>query len=405
MRLLSPTESVRLTGFTQSVFVRPIDGLILLIVWVGVNGGLYAHYGVKVVNDSPRYLEYAQKIIYGSGWYEPHNFWYVGYVLFITMVKGVFATNEAIIAAQVIVHGLASVALYRTSYHLFASRRAALTTALLFLGWIELPTWNFYILAESWYVSLLCFVLYCITSFTGSLRRLIFTTLLVLLTFFTKPTGIAILLAYGVFLISYYQVRVRKLTPERYLLAILGLLSLYGLVNQMLSSFVLIENYATGEVVYGMSTTEGYAGKEQLVLFTEDLLLPSTNLDPIPRLLLFITNNPTYFITLSLTKAAYFLGHVRPYYSWLHNAFIVVTLYPLYLLASKTLWQGRVIGAVRSSLLTFILVHLTAIMFTSVDWDGRFLMPLLPTVFLLGVGGASRMYNSVIKKLFSGQMK
>ena len=375
------------TEFIRRIFVHPLDALVLVVVWAGVNSGLYLHYGVKVVTDSPRYLNYAQKIADGVGWYEPHNVWYLGYVVFIVVVKGLFATNGAIVAAQVLMHGIAAVVLYRTSYRLFASRGAALITALLFLGWIELPAWNFYLLAESWYVSLICLVLYCMVSFDGSWKRWVFTTLVVLLTFMTKPTGIAVLVAYGVFLVNYYGTRHRRIKPVIYLLSIVLLPFMYWLINQMLSSFVLIENYATGEVVYGMSTVRGYAGKEQLVLSVENLIIPSTQLAPFPRLSLFVVSNPLYFVRLSFTKALYFVGHVRPYYSWLHNAFTITTLYPLYLLAGSVLWKKCLSGSIRRFFLTFVVIQIISIMLTSVDWDGRFLMPLLPVVFLLGGKG------------------
>ena len=390
-----PMKLRRPRGIVSRIFVHPLDAMILLIVWAAVNGGLYVHYGVKVVTDSPRYLDYAQKIADGLGWYEPHNVWYLGYVVFVLMVKGLFTTNGAIVAAQVLMHGLAAAILYRTSYRLFVSRGSALITALLFLGWIEVPAWNFYVLAESWYVSLICLVLYCIVSFDGSPKRWSITTLVVLLTFITKPTGIAVLVAYGVFLVSYYSFWLARPKLILSVLAILGLPILYELINQMLSSFVLIENYATGEVVYGMSTTHGYVGKEQLVLPTGNLLIPATHLTPIPRLFVFVVSNPAYFVRLALTKAWYFLGHVRPYYSWLHNAFTVATLYPLYLLASKVLWQRHLAVSVGRFLLAFVIIHTVAIMFTSVDWDGRFLMPLLPVVFLLGGRGLTVLVDTM----------
>ena len=389
MRSTSLPQSVPLTSFFRRVFLHPLDAIILLGVWAVVNGSLYIHYGIKVMVDSPRYPNYAQRIIDGLGWYEPHNVWYLGYVLFVLMVKTLFQSNTAIIVAQVLAHGIAALALYRTSYRLFASRSAALVTALLFLAWIEIPAWNFYVLAESWYVSLTCLVLYCIVSFNGSPVRWLTTTGVMLLTFVTKPTGIAVLIAYGVFLMNYYHLQSVKFKPVLYLLVLLILPLVYSLINQMLASFVLIEQYTTGEVVYGMSVVQGYAGKEQLVLPVEHLFIPSTEWAPIPRLLVFIIHNPLFFMELSLTKAWYFLNHTRPYYSRMHNAFTMITLYPLYFLAGKTLWQSKLSSAFKKFCLVFMAIHIVAIMFTSVDWDGRFLMPVLPVVFLLGGGGDS----------------
>lgn len=376
------------TGFIRRIFVHPLDAVVLALVWVGMNGGLYLHYGIKVVADSPRYLDYAQKIADGVGWYEPHNVWYVGYVVFIVVVKGFFATNGAIIVAQVLMHGLAAVVLYRTSYRLFASRGAALITALLFLGWIELPAWNFYVLAESWYVSLICLVLYCIISFDGSPKRWVITTVVVLLTFITKPTGIAVLVAYGVFLVSYYWKFVRQQRGAAFAILLPLLWCVYYLVNSMLDTFALIENYATGEIVFRASTLKNYPNQEWLVLQVDKLSIPPEQASAIKRLALFAAQNFIYFAKLFLVKLVYFLAHIKPYFSWQHNLVIATTLFPIYAFFIRTfvLTNNR---TVRSFCTSFLVVSTISISLTTLDWEGRFLMPMLPLLFLFAGKGLS----------------
>nr|WKN37922.1 glycosyltransferase family 39 protein [Tunicatimonas sp. TK19036] len=370
--------------YRNRAVIPTFDTIIIVVVWAIINGGLFFHYGIKVVNDSPRYLNYAQKITDGAGWYEPHNVWYLGYVIFIVVVKSLFHTNGAVILFQVLAHGLAAVALYLASQRLFATRGAALISALFFLTWIEVSAWNFYLLAESWYVSLVCFLLYALVSFDGSFQKSLLTSVLVLGVFMTKPTGIAALPAYGVFLFAFYKAHLLRWKPLFYSLVILMVPLFIELLNAMLSTFVLVENYATGEVVYGMSGVQGYAGKEQLLLPAQDLEIPPADLAPVSRWLLFVISNPGYFARLSMTKAWYYLAHIRPYYSVAHNAFIILTLYPLYVLAAIAGLRRKENRPFQMFAITFAAVHVMAIMVTTVDWDGRFLMPLLPLVFLFG---------------------
>ena len=288
---------------------------------------------------------------------------------------------------QVLIHGVAAVLLYRTSWYLSKSRGATLATALFFLAWVEIPTWNYYLLAESWYVSLVCLVLYCLVSLNGSPKQWLVTTLVVLLTFFSKPTGIAVLVAYGVFLISYQWVTIRRhafLAPT-VVLVVLG--AIYFLVNDMLSTFVLAENYTTGEIVYRASTLENYPNQGWLTIATSDLYLPPTNIEPIPRLLQFIIYNPIYFTKLFLVKLTYFVAHVKPYFSWLHNLAIAVVLFPAYVLLVRCIMHSAMSVHIKRFCVTFLAITTLSVSLTTLDWDARFFVPLLPVIFLLAGQG------------------
>lgn len=46
----------------------------------------HTQYGIKVVKDSARYLEYASHLENGF-YFDPHNFWYIGYPLYILLLN------------------------------------------------------------------------------------------------------------------------------------------------------------------------------------------------------------------------------------------------------------------------------------------------------------------------------
>src|SRR5690606_39449101 len=103
--------------------------------------------------------------------------------------------SSVIIICQYIIGYLAVVAIYETGLLLFNHKLRALFPALLMIGFIEIPMWNSFILSESFYISFTCFSLYFLVAlYKKGINpfRLIAAILIVLITVFSKPTGIAL---------------------------------------------------------------------------------------------------------------------------------------------------------------------------------------------------------------------
>ncbi|MCA6404672.1 MAG: hypothetical protein IM594_03590 [Cytophagales bacterium] len=147
----------------------------------------------------------------------------------------------------------------------------------------------------------------------------------------------------------------------------------------MLEGGDLIDSYARGEVIYPNISI----GLE----IPADLIIPPKNEPAFARLFTFAFDNPVYFAKLSFYKLILFIGNVKPYFSPIHNSIIVLILYPIYIFAiigyfrfGKTQYEKYfILGYVASLALTISL--------TSENWDGRFLVPVLPFIFLLASHG------------------
>ncbi|MEI9917201.1 MAG: hypothetical protein WDO14_00195 [Bacteroidota bacterium] len=144
----------------QRTFVRFAPLILILGAWCAVNGKLFSVYGVKVVSDSPRYIEYANGL--ASGFYiDTFNIWYIGYVLYLLVVFKVFAAGiTGAIVGQYVLSFLSVVALYRTTFLLSRSTVSAVVASLLFVAFPDISQWNSYILTESLYISFTCFSFY-----------------------------------------------------------------------------------------------------------------------------------------------------------------------------------------------------------------------------------------------------
>ncbi|MEM9327171.1 MAG: hypothetical protein AAGA85_15995, partial [Bacteroidota bacterium] len=135
--------------------------LVLVVVYVLLSIAVFSTYGVRIVNDSHRYLKYAQRL--SEGFYiEPHNVWYFSYVLFVygvrLLVPGTLATG--VVIGQYLLGLLALVALTDAGRRLYDSNRAGIAVGFVYCVFVELTFWHSYVLCESLYVSGVCFLLW-----------------------------------------------------------------------------------------------------------------------------------------------------------------------------------------------------------------------------------------------------
>lgn len=354
---------------------------LLSTAWLIVNFLLCARLGVKIVNDSARYLEYADLLKDGF-FFDPHNFWYISYVLFIYCVKLFSPDNGAVIVAQCIVSLISVFALYQASFNVFKNQKSSFITTLLYIGFVEIAAWNFYIIPESFFVSIVCIALYFITIPNPGNTARALKIVLIIIAFFCKPTGISILVAYIIYAIS-----VDHDSSKKYRLIIpvcIVVVISYFLLNRMLHTFILIENYQKGEIVYGITTLPDHPDYVQLIVHPPDnLYIPDVHRSPLARLFLFVTHNPVFFAKIFLAKVFYNLVNIRPYWSLWHNIFSVsfLCLFYYFFIRGLTFLPGQPLKLFVS---TYILLNVIILGFTTVDWDGRFLIPLLPFVLLVG---------------------
>lgn len=379
-------------------FKASIPVLIVLLVWIVVNALLFSSKGVKVVGDSARYIEYANGL--SSGFYvDSHNFWYIGYSIYLLVVFHVFGSDVAgVVIGQYLFALLSIVALYRTSMLLFKSTVGSVASCLLFVAFADISLWNSYILTESLYTSFTCFSIYFLTLVykrSASAANIMLVIVAVVFTFFIKPTGIALLAA--VMAVTCYELFQRlqgRLVRGAVLVS--ATLILLLLVNRMLTTYTIIENYKTGEIVYGTSTYQGkYSVDGLYVTPPTDLEMPDPSLPPLMKVALFIISNPIYWTKLFVLKVYYLLAHVRPFWSTLHNLWSVLILPLSYVFFFRKVFDKKLDWQVRLFAIAYLSIHIVSVGVTSEDWDGRFLIPMLPVVFIF----SGSVVGSIAEKL------
>lgn len=344
--------------------------------------------GVKIVNDSPRYIGYASNLQDGF-FIDPHNFWYIGYPIYILVINSLGGNIQTIVFGQYFLSLLAIISLYFASLNLWNNRLGAFFTCLLFIVFIDIGLWTSYVLTESLYVSFICFSLYLLSLiYKGSTNKTLYITTFVtiLFTILVKPTGIALFGAlFFIFLtFSLKAVRSRLL---RSFIVIACLTVFLVLVNKMLTTFLIMENYQKGEIIYAITTLPPRPEYQWMIISPpKDIYIPEDSAPPIIKIVNFIFHHPIYWTQLFFAKVFFLLAHIRPYWSTAHNIYSLGILLPCYYFFIRVVKREKLSMPVIFSCF-YLAIHILSVAITSEDWDGRFLIPMLPVVFLFGGRG------------------
>jgi hypothetical protein len=136
---------------------------------------------------------------------------------------------------------------------------------------------------------------------------------------------------------------------------------------------------------------------ESLQLKTDGLQLGDQESHPLIKLLSFITSNPLHFIKAAAMKIAYLMTAIRPYYSWQHNVASGVWLLIIYIMFFLGYRESRN-APVKYSVLAMIVINCLLVGISTVDWDNRFYIPMVPGIVLMAGGGGSVFFARILNR-------
>jgi hypothetical protein len=346
----------------------------LFLLWLFIQTALFLKFGARTSVDSELYLTDATHLLRGQ-LPEGRSIWYISYSAFLALTFFCGGNNSVVIFVQILLSGVATFCLYQIAMEVYGKRNVAILAVLFYLLWIKIHEWNTFLYTESLFTS--CSIISFAVLMKSKLTwHYVVAGLLFLFTFFIRPTGFALvigLLCYG--LSSLKKENLKRVIP----LGFIGAIGVVVLLIGMLESFTLIESYSKAEIIYPNITL----GIEVPL----DLYIPDADHSTLVRVFLFAFYNPVYFLKLFFLKLFLFLGNVKPYFSALHNTAIVLILYPLYFFAVKGFLKFPAHRKEKYFVAGFVIAQTMTVALTSENWDGRFLVPLLPFVFLLAANG------------------
>ena len=302
---------------------RISDIRILILLWFLVHLFLLIFYGHRQLADASGYLSGADYMLANGTLEDPRFLFYLTHIISIASFRWLFPNLVwPAIFFQCILSGAALLLLYKASSKIFGSYSAAFFSCLIFLFWWDNIQWNTTLMTESLARSLTCILIYLLSCFQGRIKDFILIITLLILIFFTRPTGIIPIVGVVFFLLVYYRESINKVAGLNLILITCVLLLGILAADQMFLRWDFTEQYIQGNVVTYMNIIDGSQYYEPVVrLDAGKLVIPPSEERALMKMLIFMYDNPVHFLKVSALKFWYLISGVRPYYSKFHNVF------------------------------------------------------------------------------------
>ncbi len=384
------------------MFARKSQVVFLVFVWTIVHLLVFWRLGIRTLYDSKGYVAAADYFLAEQSLQDMHHVFYAVPILILALTRFLFGdTVVPFLILQILTSGLAMVALYKTAVKAFEEQAAGFFSVLLFLLWWDNIQWNTAVLTESIFCSLTMLILYIVISGDRTLRYYVTIASMAIILFLTRPTAVVVIVGIvGYALAENWQMIGSKIWRVRMVFVLLAVVSVVA-AGLMFHHWDFTEQYVEGNIVTYMNTIkDSDLYYESLRLSTEQLILPDPDKPSIVKIVTFVYQNPIHFLKAFFLKIGYLVTGVRPYYSSMHNCFIIIWMifiYFLFYLGVRTLKDRNI------KLLVFIIICVNGSLvgISTVDWDNRFYVPMQPVIVLMAAGGASHVYRRVLK--VSGQ--
>ncbi len=348
---------------------------VLAGLFLAVESFFLGKYGVRSSWDTTEYVLNAHQLLQGEG-VEPFYLPYVGYVAYLAL-HFLFGGNEwSIVLGQIGVAGISVWAFYRLCQKEMAPG-FAFCASMFYAVWPSLRYWDAYLYTDSLYVSLMVISLYCIASENKTGAFKIGQAVLLGAVLLIRPSA-------WLFLVALLGARWIKTGTQKgfgtresmYWASGLGIASACLLfLFFRYHALLLLESYAKGEVIY------------------PDVCIPVPGtVEERKDLFSWICRHPAWFVKMAGIKMGYFLSGIKPFYSSLHNAFALVTNGFLFFFSGVACLKKIFTSEYRGFFLLFCGLHLAMVGIMAENWDGRFLLPLLPAAIFFCFGGMQAVF-------------
>ena len=342
--------------------------------------------GYILGGDSERLIEGAYQILnleYPTG----KKSSYLGYIIFISFFLFLKLNLSYIAISQIFLTVLSALCIFRISKK-FSSEFGGLFSLSLYLFYFPLQIRNFYILTETLFICSVIFIIYFLIFFKKKYLSLII--FLIIFTILIRPHGIILIpsLFFSGFIWLYLNNKKKYLYLLIFLFIILTYPILY-LLNFYLENMKIIENIVNMGIIYG------YENKDNFLDYNK----PIDNQNNLIFFINFILNNIKLFIISFFKKIYFFLFRLRPYYSEVHNYYLIafnIIYLPLAIYGFFKIILKKTFGIY--FMYFFLFFFILSISLSFVDWSGRFSLYTMPIFFIFSGIGVSSLEKFIVKK-------
>lgn len=340
---------------------------------LAINFAILAKRGVFFGGDSLRYVDGADRVFHHVEFSGKQGS-YSGYIFFLVFLRYLHLSSVGVVAVQICISAAAGLALYELAKHL-AGRMAGLLAVVLFLLNPDIFRWNLFVLTDALYIDFVILACWAIWKASGSLWTKTLSFAVVLFASSIRPNGWPLpFIAVFYWILLEVKHRLAKIILIAALLASFG----YGLSRGQF--FVSgIENEGPLPALNNKVIIWGYPHPFEGAIGSRSV--------DWKKLSLYVVRNPVSTMKLAALRVAAEFGHVRPFYSKLHNMALLLFLPAIYASAVYEFWQLRNEPLVLL-MISIILYHTLIVAAFFADWDGRFLLYIFPLIGVLSSSGA-----------------
>lgn len=360
---------------------KPLVGMWLpLGVFAAAAMALWLNGGVRPAGDTPLYLNGALRLRQGLP-LEGAQHAYAGYIAFVALHQWLGLKAAAIITTQVALGAMVLVTSYDAGARLAGWIGGGLA-AWLYAVNLDLARFHYYVLSDSLFTSLLWLSAYAAIRASSGCHRVwtVLAAILAVVLVTVRLNGWLALPCLAAFLLLPGKRRGRSVRWATWGIVVMatcvGLRWTLSMNGSLGGTGTLL---AQGRVVAADSSSvipmPPAAGSDTGLLGSGQ----------------YCAAHPGACLRLMSRRMAVELAHTRPYYSPAHNLVIRTTLpllYGLALVGIVAYWRHSFTWLA----LVLVGLQLMVVGMSGADWDGRFLLMVMPLLtFLSGVGGMALM--------------
>ena len=365
---------------------------LLIIFFCLVQAGIVMAFGVYDKEEAVKYIYEADFFMQAGHFSQPKYVFYSSYIFLEILAVKLHAGLIGVYIFQLLLNALATWCFFKLAFKISANRSAAYISTLLLILCIPFQKWTAYLFTESVFFSLVIIYTYLLfAQFRKANMRPILLFLLLFLLIISRPTGMLVIPASLLLASHYLWVNGKKwLLLAVWLPGLAGLALLLDTAIKGKGEFDFILPFLEGHVICGLNPV--HEGSPEVTIYGEYK-------QGLWALIVFIFNNFPDVLRLSFLRLGAFFGMVRTHYSTLHNILLIAGFYPVYLLSCFGFgFIKRRAKPFNVFAITLIATFAASVMLTCDDWHNRFIMPVMPLIFIYAGIGAITIYNRFLKK-------
>lgn len=365
--MISVSFSTILSKYAQSIII--FFWLVSTIVYLKL-------YGIVTALEAEKYIAEAQRFLQ-NGTFSAPRYWFYCITIFIILIA--LKLKIGLIGAFII-QSLLNIGAYLFFYtelkKIFKIPQTAFFIIIYLLLFLPYQSWVVFLYTESAFFSLILILFSIVMRYKpNGVKNLFIISLILFFVIISRPLGI--LFTASIYVYFFYC------ADKKWKI----ILSFFSIVLFTFSFYVINTIFSS---ISDWSITQAFE-QESIICDLPDTATSFSKLNlavsgnPVYKLFYYVTHNFTHFIHFAGVKLQYFFLMTRPYYSKIHNYFLLLNTLTIYffIVAGFFLSRIKLKKEINAFLVTSIICYTIAIVFQCDDFHNRFILSIYPFFVVL----------------------